>query len=200
MDENSKLYLRFFHAVSDAPAVDLFVNDKYIDTLSYKGFTEYYPALNGTYMIRANLKGTDKVVLEEKVGLSDDIYTFALTGLASDISANLITSDNEKPDKNKAIIRFANLAPFDTDFDIYINSMKGVIGLNYEEITEFFSLDAGTHSLKVVDQKTGETKLLDPKLVLKKGNIYTGYIIGVENAGSGLQIVIPLEGATYITM
>lgn len=200
MDENRKLYLRFFHAVSDAPEVDFFVNDKYIGTLSYRGFTEYYPAMSGTYMIRANLKGSDKVLLEEKVTLTEDIYTFALTGLTDNLSANLITSDNEKPDKNKAIIRFANLAPFDTDFDIYINSMKGIIGLNYEEITEFFSLEAGTHQIKVVDQKTGETKLIDPKVVLKKGNIYTGYIVGVENERSGLQIVLPLEGATYITM
>lgn len=199
MNEN-KCYLRFFHAVSDVGPVEFYANDKLISTLYYRGFSEYHPAVEGTYKISVYLKTTKELVFEEEIFFGKDIYTFALTGLSSELSGNLISSDNEKPNKSKAIMRFCNVAPFDTDFDIYINSNKGVVGLNYEEVTEFFTLNGGNYSIKLTDSTTGETKLEDPRMVLKKGNVYTGYIVGVEGKGQGLQILIPLEGVTYINL
>ncbi len=200
MADTSKFYIRFFNAVSDLGEVEFYVNDKLISSLYYKGFSEYYPATVGAYKVAVYLKSSKQLLAEEVLTFEHDVYTFAITGLKEELSINIIKSENEKPQKDKAIMRFCNLAPYNTSFNILVNKNKAVEDLQYEEITEFFSLSAGTYSVEFVDTKTGKVVLTDPKLMLKNGKIYTGYVVGVQGKGAGLQILIPLEGVTYIEM
>lgn len=198
--ENDKFYVRFFNAVPDLGEVEFYVNGKLVGSLWYKGFSEYFPAIVGTYKVAVYNKKTKELLIEEEVMMQKDIYTFVLSGLGNDVALNLVSSNGEQVEKDKALIRFCNVAPFDTSFDIYLNDKQGVNALMYEEITEFLALNAGSYDMKATDAQTGETKLLDPRLVLKNGNAYTGYIVGVEGKGKGLEIVIPLEGMTYINL
>ncbi len=200
MVDESKFYIRFFNAVSDLGEVEYYVNDKLISTLKYKAFSEYYPANIGTYKVSVFLKATKQMLAEEVLSFEHDVYTFALTGLAEELSLNIIKSENEKPMKDKAMVRLCNLAPYDTNFNVYLNEKLAVEQLGYEEITEYFSVNGGTYNLKYYDVDTKKLALTDPKLMLKNGKIYTIYIVGVEGHGSGLQVLIPLEGTTYIEM
>ncbi len=200
MVDTNKFYIRFFNAVSDLGEVEFYVNDKLISSLYYKGFSEYYPANIGAYKVSVYLKSNKQMLAEEVLTFEHDVYTFALTGLKEELSLNIIKSDNEKPQKDKAIMRFCNLAPYNTSYNILINKNSAVEDLQYEEITEFFSLVGGTYSVEFIDTMTNKVVLTDPKLTLKAGKVYTGYVVGVQGKGAGLQILIPLEGVTYIEM
>ncbi len=199
MNKNNQFYLRFLHSVPNAGEVTVYVNDKLIADLTYRGFTEYYPAESGTYEISVYLKNTIATpILKEKIKFDSDIYTFAIMGLAEDIGYNVFGSDSITLNPQKAIIRFANLSPFDTNFDVFINNKKAIENLEYNDITNFATLSPGKYSFKAFDSKTSQVKLQDPNMTLKAGKIYTGYIVGIDGGTPGLQILIPLEGATYI--
>lgn len=198
MVDYNKFYIRFLNAVSDLGEVEFYVNNKLISSLYYKGFSEYYPANVGTYKVSVHLKSTKELLAEEVLVFEHDVYTFALTGLKEELSLNVIKSENEKPINDKAIIRLCNLAPYNTNYNIYVNDTLAVEELGYEEITEYFSLNGGTYSLKYYNVDNNELVLTDPKLQLKNGKIYTAYVVGVKGQGAGLQVLIPLEGTTYI--
>ncbi len=199
MADMNTFYIRFFNAVSDIGEVEFYVNDKLISSLVYRGFSEYYPANIGSYKVSVYLKATKELLAQEVLNFEHEVYTFAITGLEEEMSLNIIKSENIKPNKNSAKMRFCNLAPYDTNFGIKMNNNLIIADLGYEEITEFFETSGGTYSVEFLDNN-GKTVLIDPKMTLRNGKIYTGYIVGVEGQGSGLQILIPLEGLSYIDM
>ncbi len=199
MADMNTFYIRFFNAVSDIGEVEYYVNDKLISSLYYKGFSEYYPANIGSYKISVYLKSTKELLAQEVLSFEHDIYTFAITGLKEEMSINIIKSENEKPNKGSAILRYCNLAPYNTNFDITMNKNLTVENLAYEEITEFFNVNGGAYAVEFIDS-LGKVALSDPKMLLKNGKIYTAYVVGVANVGAGLQVLIPLEGTTYIEM
>lgn len=200
MAEINKFYIRFLNAVSDMSEVEFYANDKLISTLNYKAFSEYYPANIGSFKISVYEKSSKTLLAEEVLLFEHDVYTLALSGLKEELTLNIVKSESETPSNTNAQIRFVNLAPYDTSFNIFINKNKTVDALAYEEITEFFSLNGGSYRVELYDVTTGEIALTNPKMVLKNNKIYSVYIVGVENVGSGLQMLIPLEGTSYIEM
>lgn len=200
MADPNMFYIRFLNAVSDLGDVLFYANDKLISTLGYREFSEYYPANIGSYKISVRLASTKEVLAEEILQFDHDVYTFALTGLQEELSVNVINSEGEVPSNSNALIRFCNLAPYDTSFNVFINSTKAVDALSYEEITEFFPLDAGTYKIDLYDVNSGELALTNPRMTVSNGKIYTVYIVGVEGDNEGLQMLIPLEGTAYIDM
>jgi hypothetical protein len=45
---------------------------------------------------------------------------------------------------------------------------------------------------------TNNIILTVPNTNLRAGNIYTVYIVGLANGSPGLQVLIPLDGSTYL--
>lgn len=200
MPNTNMFYIRFFNAVSDLGEVEFYANDKLISTLAYKGFSEYYPANIGNYKISVKLKDTGELLAEEVLSFEHDIYTFALTGLQEELSMNIISSESETPSNSNALVRFCNLAPYDTSYNIFINDTKTVDSLSYEEITEFFPLSAGSYKIELYEANTDALVLTNPRMTISNNKIYTVYIVGVQGVGEGLQMLIPLEGSSYIQM
>ncbi len=193
-------YIRFLHAVSDGPALDFYVNGKRIaSNVSFKEFTEYFTAMPGLYNIEIYGAGSkDAPVLEETVQLDYDmIYTFAVSGLWGDISAKIVVDRKRAVDKSKSYIRFINLSPLETSFDIHLNDIEKLTDLVYEEASEYLKVSPSTYYLKVLDSFTGTAVLLDPRLPLRAGKIHSCYIVGIEGSSEGLIVLVPLERASY---
>ncbi len=200
MAAKPNVYIRFLHAVSDAPGVDIYVNEQLIaKNLKYRDFTDYFEAYPGTYTVTIFPTGnTEMPVYDEKIELMDDmIYTVALSGLLRDLNAVVVTDQKHDIDKSKAYIRFINLSPYDTEFDVYLNDKPVFDNLTYEEVSPYITLQPATYYVTLRDSKTGRVTFQDPRMTLKPGKLYAGYFVGVENMGDGLQILIPLEKASY---
>jgi len=194
-------HIRLLNASPDTPAVDISVNDALITRgLAYKSFTEYMPAAPGAYTIRVMPEGLNSVLATlETIDLMDGgIYTLAVTGTETDLSIELI-HDMPRPKPNgRAYLRFINLSPYDTEFDAFINESPVLTALGYTEISDYLPVRPGSHKLKLFNSRDNRLVLTDPRLTLRAGNYYAVYIVGRERGDAPLQVLIPLEGASYL--
>ena len=99
----------------------------------------------------------------------------------------------------KSYIRFVNLSPSEEDIDIYLDGYQVITDMDFEEISNYVTLQPGVHTMKVVISDTGETVVSHPGFTLKPKQFYTAYITGLpQNTSYPMQVLIPLEGTTYL--
>ena len=202
-EPNYYAYIRFFHALpADPPVrVDLYVNGNLIaENLGYQDFTNYLTAYPGSYQIQVFPTGTkEDQLLDVRIILrQNEIYTAAIVGTPEDVGLELI-DDVVRSDKTTyAHMRFSNLSPTAGKADIYIDGTLVVKALEYLEITNYLSLAPGKHTMKVVLTDTGRTVVSHPNMQLTAGDYYTTYVVGLKNGRPGLEVVIPLEGTSYL--
>ena len=70
--------------------------------------------------------------------------------------------------------------------------------LNYMEVTDYLMLESGKHTLKVLLTENNERVVSHPNMVLKGGNVYTTYVVGLASGRPYIEVLIPLEGSSYL--
>ncbi|KEI76570.1 hypothetical protein N486_12705 [Clostridium botulinum B2 128] len=196
-DETS--HIRILHATPDAPAVDIYINNNLISKgLSYKGFTEYMPLISRVYNIK--VFPTDKKdvpVINKNIFIPpNSIYTIAATNFLKNIALFPILDkklDNKNP--NKAYVRFVHLSPNAPKLDFYMNGKEIFNNIDYKNITNYSSVDPKNYTLSLKIANTENTILTSPNANLK---YYTVYAVGLANGKPSLQVLIPLDGNSYI--
>jgi len=201
-DTHATAHIRILNASPNAPAVDVFVNDQLVaDDLAYTAFTEYMPAEPGIYSIRVMPTGLNSVLatLEQAELLPGEIYTMAVIGVETDLSIELIPdSPRTHSAQNRAFMRFINLSPYDTEFDIQLSGAPVVTMLNYTESSDYVALNPGTYHLKVFNSRDNRLVLTNPRVPVRANHFYAAYIVGLERDTPPLQVLLPLEGVTYL--
>ena len=200
-------HIRLLNASPDTPAVDVFVNETRVAAdLAFKSFTEYMPAEPGVYNIRVTPSGLNSILISLELAelMPDGIYTLAITGLNADLNIELIhdmphnTPADRAAHPVRAFIRFINLSPYDTAFDAFLSNAPVVTALEYTEISDYIALQPGTYPLKLFNSRNNNLVLTHPHVQLKAGKYYAAYIVGLETGNPPLQVLLPLEGATYL--
>lgn len=202
-DESYYAYIRFFHALAlETPVnVDIYVNnDLVISNLSYESFTNYLTAYPGSYEIKLYPTGnkTD-LLLNAHVVLSPNmIYTAAIVGTSDDVGLEVIDDVVRNSITTKSHMRFANLSETSEAVNIYIDGILVVEDLAYLDLTDYLSLKSGRHTMRVTISKTGQTVVSHPNLQLIAGNYYMTYVVGILSSRPEIEVVIPLEGTSYL--
>ena len=163
-------------------------------------FTEYMKLFPGWYRIAIYRAGTvtnPLTVLRLQVQ-SGGIYTVAVTGLADALSTLTIEDSHRYLSPNRAYIRFVQLSPTAPAMDVYWDDRMVLSDLRYEEISRYLTTAPGSHNLKLRETDTGKILVEHPKVNLKGGKAYTVYVVGSRADRAGLQVLIPLEGVTYL--
>ena len=196
-------YIRFLHASYNAPAIDIFINDvPIVKDLSYRNFSQYYKASAGFYNVKIYPAGNKNLILlEETIELTkNNIYTLAVMGTydANGIELNLIADHLRDIDKNYSYIRFINLSPSLENVDVVLNDKLEISQLSYGTESSYLEMKPGKYNFKAYSSEQEKLVLENPNLILNAGKIYSGYIVGINNTKNNLQILIPLEGATYL--
>lgn len=197
-------YIRFLHASPGTSAIDIYVNQEKIgENISYQNFTTYLKAVPGIYNIVFYPTGTNSVpLLFSRIKVSDSmIYTAAFIGLPpSDYELELITDRSRSPRPNTTYMRFIHLAPNAPNADIYVDNHLLVSDIMFQEVTNYIALRPGKHSILFRDASSNEILLQDPTAILKNGNFYACYFVGLQNSPYGLHVLIPLEGTSYLQL
>ncbi|NFD57080.1 DUF4397 domain-containing protein [Clostridium botulinum] len=199
---DEKSHIRILHASPDAPAVDIYINDNLIyKGLSYKSFTEYMPLISMVYSIKVFPTGKKDVPLINKFFFipPNSIYTIAATNFLKNIALFPILDkklDNKNP--NKAYIRFVHLSPNAPKLDFYMNGKKIFNSIGYKNITNYSAVDPKNYTLNLKISNTENTILTSPNANLKDDKYYTVYAVGLANGKPSLQVLIPLDGNSYI--
>ena len=196
-------YIRFFHALPSDPVinVDIYVNNRLIVTnLSYQDFTNYLTAYPGAYQVTIYPTGQKTgALIDVRVVLKpNEVYTAAVVGTPTDIGVELIDDVVRANSTAYAYMRFSNLSPNAGDVDIYIDDVLVVERLKYLELTDYLILESGKHTMKVVISDTGERVVSHPNMQLIAGNFYMTYVVGLVGRRPGIEVLIPLEGTSYL--
>ena len=194
-------YIRFLNASPGEPSVDIYVNGRKVaDSLLYRNFTEYMKVFPGRYRIAVYAAGTRRnplTVTTLRVQ-ANSIITMAVIGLAGDISTQAINDSRRFLNRNRAYVRFVQLSPNAPTMDAYWDDALVLAELNYQDVSRYLQTTAGRHNLKMRDSLSGANLVESPNVTVENGKAYTIYIVGDINDRTGLQILVPLEGATYL--
>ncbi len=129
----------------------------------------------------------------------NSIYTIAATNFLRNIALFPILDkklDNKNP--NKAYVRFVHLSPNAPKLDFYMNGKEIFNNIDYKNITNYSSVDPKNYTLSLKIANTENTILTSPNANLKADKYYTVYAVGLANGKPSLQVLIPLDGNSYI--
>jgi hypothetical protein len=200
--ETISSYIRVLHASPDAPGVDVYSNGKLIArNLVYGKFTPYLKVPPGSYTIEVYRTGTmAKPVIRSSATLRPkSIYTVAATGRMPNVELFVIPDSMTQVPSNRANLRFVHLSPNIAAVDVALPDGKTLFrGTGYKGITGYQHLPPGKHALEIKTAGTNNVILTVPNILLKAGRNYSAYAVGLLGEKPGLQLLIALDGSTYI--
>ena len=131
--------------------------------------------------------------------IANRIYTAAFIDNGINGEWQMITDNTRVTNQNRAFVRFIQLSYGAPLMDIYIDNRLVLSDLDFQEVSRYLSLAPGNRNLKLKVATTNRVLLEDPNMFLRAGNSYSVYIIGDMNSRMGLQVLIPLEGTSYLS-
>lgn len=195
-------YIRILHASPNAPSVDIYANDKLIaKNLSYRNFTPYISVPKGEYNIKVYPAGTkDKAVIDTSLDLpGSSAFTVAAVGLLPNISLFPIVEHKKPLVPGKLYLRFAHLSPDAPPVDIVTpDGTKLFEDISYKEVADYIEVAPGNYTVNVNVAATNKTVLTVPNIKLLPNRFYTIYAIGLAGGKPSLQVLIPLDGISYL--
>jgi hypothetical protein len=195
-------YIRVLHSSPDAPAVDVYTNGNLIARgLSYRQFTPYLPVPPGNYQVEVFRAGTNQnpLVSTAVTVPSRSIATVAATGMLNDLSLFTVPDLPTAKQPGKVNIRFVHLSPNTPRVDITLpNGTKIFSNVGYRETTPYLPVDPGNYTLEARLAGTSQVALYVPNINLRPDRFYTVYAIGLSSGNPPLQVLIPLDGNSYL--
>lgn len=195
-------FVRMFHASPNTKNVDIYANDKIlVKNLPYRGFSEYLNLPSGNYNIKIFLTG-DKMnpILNTTLTFGPKtIYTVAIANTLDNLFLIPYIDPIIPHEKNKAYLRFTQLSLNTPKVDITLPNGEVLFqNVYFGENTNYVSLSPGTYTLQIRPSGTSKIALIIPNIRLRGNKFYTMYSIGILGKTPPLQVVIPLDGNTYI--
>jgi len=201
LDVDTPAEVRVVHAVPDAPAVDIFVNDPTaagapaIAALDYAqaapGTDVYAELPGGTTNVLVTAAGNAGVIaipatdLELSAGQQYTVYatgTLAATGSSGGIEP-YITMDDDRPVATEAKVRILHLSPSAGPVDIYVlpptatpdlaNATPAFTDVNFRQETGYVALPGGSYTVAVAAAGTTNVAIGPVTVDVIAGGVYT---------------------------
>lgn len=203
-NENMISYVRLLHAAPKAPTVDVYVNDNLlVRKFNYREFTDYVKLPSGTYNVKIYTTGdiadplleTDLFVPPQNV-----ITVAAIRDTNNDLS---LFPAVEKPLTNtttgKAKVRVAHLISNAPSVDIALpNGTILYKDVQFKDLENYIEVPIGRYTLEVRLAGTEIAILYIPNIRLRSDKYYTVYAIGLVGDEPSPQVLIPLDGISYL--
>jgi hypothetical protein len=195
-------YIRFLHASPGAPNVDIYINDRLVaKDLAYKQFTPYLKLTTGLYDIRVFKTGTTNspVATTQFQVPNNAIFTMAVTGLPNSINIQPILDPMHQLKPGTSLIRFVHLSPNAPAVDVSLIRGKDLFkDVSYKEVTDYLTISPGMHGFQIKQAGTENVVLTIPNIRILPNKILSIYAVGLLNGTPPLQVLIPLDGSTYL--
>lgn len=197
-------YMRLLHASPGTPAVDVYANNSMIASgLSYKGFTEYLQVIPGKYNIKVFPAGTTGIVLVDtdvEVPVQS-IVTAAVSGVSPNIGVKAYFEPVIQIPAGKLYLRFAHLVPDGPDLDLVLADGTVLFeDVSYGAATSYIAVFPGVYNFYLKQAGTDKALLYVPNIQLQPGRFYTIYAVGQVSGNTPLQVLVPLDGNSYIKL
>lgn len=197
-------YVRLLHASPGTPPVDIYANRSLIASgLNYRGFTEYLQLLPGRYNIQVFRAGTTgPVLLNTDIELPvQSINTAVFIGTAPAYGIKTFFETVIQIAPAKLYLRFANLVPNSPDMDLVLSDGTKLFGdVSFGMATNYTPIAMGIYAFNLLQSGTDKRLLYVPNISLGEGRFYTIYAVGRMDGTIPLQVLIPLDGNSYIPL
>lgn len=194
--------VRILHASPDAPNVDIYINrQKLVTNFKFKQFTQYFPLPPGTYNISIYPTGSiNNPILNKNFSIvENEIVTLAAVNMFKDIELMPIQDPILPKIPGKAYLRFINLSPNSPEVDLTLSDGNKLFeSVGYKEMTEYIPLLPGNYTFQIRPSTSGTIILNVPNAILKPNRFYSIYAVGLIDATPPLQVLIPLDGNSYL--
>jgi len=196
-------YIRVLHAVPNAPAVDVYVNEKKIGTnLTYREFSEYVTLPAGQYSLQIFPAGQkDSPVIQKNVNIpAGSIYTVVASGTLPNIELVSVPEPRADIPQGMTYVRFAHFSPNAPNVDVRLPDGSLLFqNIGYKEMASYIPVRPGTYTFEVFPTGGDKRVLYVPNITLKANRFYTIYAVGlVGNTETPLQVLVPLDGNSYL--
>lgn len=201
---NMITYIRFLHGSPNAPAIDVYINDKLlVKNFNYREFTDYVKLTSGTYNIKIYRSDNGKNLLyNNNFNVpGNKIFTAAVIG---DFPENFELYPIEERyagvnNINKAKVRFVNLMPNSTPVDFVIPVGNILFGnVMYKDVKDYIEMSPRNYTFEITYPNSTTNILYIPNIRLRGDRFYTIYAIGLVGDQPTPQVLIPLDGLTYL--
>lgn len=195
-------YIRVFHAAPESPRVDVYSNGRLIaKNISYRNFSVYLPIMPGINNIKVFVAGkvTNPIINYNFNVPNEQIFTLAVIGEGNNVSLLPIVEPRMTRTPGKVYVRFAHLSPNTPNVNFTLTSGTTLFkDIQYKEVSEYASVNPGTYNFEIRAVSNNERILYIPNIRLIPNRIYTIYAVGLSGGTPPLQVVIPLDGNTYL--
>ena len=196
--ESGTSLLRVFHAAPQAPAVDVYINEKLVfSNLQFTQFSSYVKLKEGEYRIDIFQTGTMlQPIISGSLDLDEgQMLTIAAIGNLDDLSLLVINDNADKKASPKvSSFRVVHLSPNTPAVDILVNNKILVESLAFKQNTSYVDIAPGSYNIEAVLSSNKESVLVFGVL-LKANRIYTIYIVGES---PNLRAIQSVDGNTYL--
>lgn len=197
-------YMRLLHASPGTSAVDVYANSSLIASgLLYKGFTEYLQMIPGKYNIKIFPAGTTGMaVVDTEVEIPvQSIVTAAVIGISPNISVKAFFEPVLQIPAGKLFLRFAHLVPDGPDLDLVLSDGTELfVDVSYGTATSYIAVFPNVYTFYLQQSGTDKSLLYVPNIQLLPDRFYTIYAVGQVTGNTPLQVLVPLDGNSYIKL
>jgi len=195
-------YVRVLHASPNAPAVDIYVNNILaVSNLYYRNFSQYYPIAAGQYNIKVYPAGqiTNPIINTNLMAPDRVIGTIAITGMLNEISLLTVPDTPMAIPSGTVSLRFVHLSPNTPAVDVSTTTGVNLFSnIAYKQIPNYISVNPGTYAIHIRPAGSLQPILYVPNITLLANRFYTIYLVGIRDGNPPLQVLIPLDGNSYI--
>ena len=194
LDADATSSVRVVHNVSDAPAVDVIVNDAItlVDALAFPNFTDYTTVAPDTYNVKVAADADNSVVvIDEDLTLEAGAYysVLAVGALGESTVEPLVLADMPRRVATEAQVRIVHGSTLAGNVDIYVTASEDISAATpafsdvaFKAETGYVALAAGDYVVTVTPTGSKTAAIGPVALTLEANSIYTA----VARDGAGL--------------
>ncbi len=190
--------IRVVHASPDAPAVDVYVDDKRtLSSLSFRRVTGYLSLPAGKHTVKVyptSAKGTGTPVAQQDVELNGGWdYTLAATGRASAVQVRVFSDNLNLPGARKTNLRVYHLSPNAPATNLAVKGGE-VLARNvaYGNATDYLQLDTKSYQVEV-QSATNSQVLATTTVNLAANSVQSVFALGLVGETPAFSTVTTID-------
>lgn len=206
-DANAGAEIRVVHAVADAPAVDVTLDNAEtpaIANLAFREATDFIGLPAADYLVDVAAAGGAPVVIDDAeltLATSDRFSVYAVGELTGDGIALALVEDQQRRIATAAQVQIVHASPTAGPVDIYVTATDDIStaepafsAVPFDTMalasTGYVQLAAGEYVVTVTPTGTKDAAIGPVTVNLAAGNIYTAIAVDADGGGAPLQLIL----------
>jgi hypothetical protein len=189
-------YVSIYHASPDAPGMDVYVDERPVNRLEFTDYTGYLNFFTGERRFKINPFNATNALVDTTLTFADGgFYSMFIVNDLPQIEALTVRDSAQSPASGKAKVRFINLSPDASAFDVAVNDETDPLFAvqEFKDPSNFIEVDAEETSFVLKAAGEGEELVTVSDVDIRAGRFYTIVARGFVNPPAGNNNTLSVE-------